>query len=96
MSTSTSTSGADETQPEEPSASGLPTPPPKQSGTALWNSPGRQTNKGAVVPPAPPSGNSISIVGENGEGTRVVWPRGSEENEEGDAVTGLSRLDELD
>lgn len=97
-STSTSTSGAEKTESEETSASGLPAPPPKHAGTASWNSLGRQTSKGAIVPPAPPSGNSISVVGEDGEGTSVVWPRGSEEEnkEEEDAITGLSRLDELD
>ncbi|CAM9096938.1 unnamed protein product [Pylaiella littoralis] len=96
--TSTSTSGAEKKPSEEPSA-GLPAPPLKTAGTASWNSSGRRTSKGAVVPPAPPSGNSIFVSGAEVEGTGVVWPRGSEKDEEEeqeDAVAGWSRLDELD
>lgn len=87
--TATTTPAVSETPPpREEESPGLPTPPPRLESNSPYRSAGKMTCKEGPVPPAPPSGGSVSR--EREEGGSVVWPRGRGGEED------LSRLDELD
>lgn len=87
------TSAVREPLPTEESL-GLPAPPPQLKP----NSPHRsgKTTRTGPVPPAPPSGDSVS---QEGAGASVVWPTGRGEEDEVAAAldsSDCSRLEELD